>query len=233
MIGKQAGPRARGGATPGARPDAAFEWRINAPRSNADLAYERLRHAIVAGQFEPGQRITEVGIATLLGISRTPVREAFFRLETAGLLRSRSAGVEVVDPRGEADDIHLLREAVEGCAARLAAQRATPAEIKTILDLAIRTGEADPADLSVRAALNEQFHLAIAAASHAPRVERLIREYRSLFATPAQLERIPGPETKQLLQDHAAIADAISGGMPELAEKRIRNHLRRFHPPAA
>jgi DNA-binding GntR family transcriptional regulator len=65
----------------------AFEWRLAATRSNAELAYDRLRQAIVDGQFEPGQRLTEVGIAAMLGVSRTPVRESFLRLEADGLLR--------------------------------------------------------------------------------------------------------------------------------------------------
>ncbi len=207
-----------------------FGWRIDASPSNADLAYGRLRQAIVAGQFAPGQRLTEVGIATLLGVSRTPVRESFLRLEADGLLRSGSGGIEVVDPRGEAADIFLLREAVEGCAARLAAIRATEAEIEEIVGLAARTGQVDPAELSARALLNEQFHLAIAAAAHAPRIERLIRDYRSLFATPEQLRHLPDEHTRRLLSEHDGIARAIADRQPGLAEQRIRDHLRAFHP---
>ena len=184
----------------------------------------------MAGEFEPGQRLTEVGIATLLGVSRTPVREAFLRLEAEGLLLMRVGGIEVVDPRGEADDIHLLREAVEGCAARLAARRGTAGEVAEIVALAARTGGIDPADLAGRAALNEAFHLAIAAGSHAPRVERIVREYRSLFANPEQLGRVSAPETARLLREHTGIAEAIAGREPDLAERRMREHLSRFHP---
>ena len=218
---------------PGADPEAPFQWRIQAPPRNANLAYERLREAILAGQFEPGQRLTEVGTAALLGVSRTPVREAFLRLEAEGLLLARVSGIEVVDPRGEADDIHLLREAVEGCAARLAAGRATEAEVAGIVALAARTGEADPGDLPLRAALNEQFHLAIAAASHAPRVERMVREYRSLFASPIQLGRVPTADTRRLLREHTAIAEAVASRLPDLAEQRMRGHLSRFRPSMA
>ena len=231
VAGKQA---ARGTPSGGAGPDgrAPFQWRIQTSPRNAPLAYERLREAILAGQFAPGQRLTEVGIAALLGVSRTPVREAFLRLEAEGLLLAGLSGIEVVDPRGEADDIHLLREAVEGCAARLAAGRATAAEAAGIVALAARTGGADPGDLSLRATLNEQFHLAIAAAAHAPRVERLVREYRSLFASPVQLGRVPAAETRRLLREHTAIAEAVAGRLPDLAERRMREHLGRFRPSA-
>lgn len=210
--------------------DTPFEWRIDAPRSQGELAYDRLRQAIVAGQFGAGQRVTEVGIASLLGVSRTPVREAFLRLETEGLLRVESGRIEVVDPRGESSDIHLLREAVEGIAARLAALRASPSEVAGIVDLAHSTSSVDPRQLVERAALNERFHLAIAAASHAPRVERLVREYRSLFATAENLGRITGAHTKRLLSHHSGIADAISARDPDEAEARMRVHLRAFRP---
>ncbi|MGI4941986.1 MAG: GntR family transcriptional regulator [Janthinobacterium lividum] len=233
MAGRQAPRRAGPGATPGTGGAAEFEWRLHAPQSNADLAHERLRGAIVAGQFEPGQRLTEVGIATLLGVSRTPVREAFLRLEVEGLLRTGLGGIEVVDPRGEAADIQLLREAVEGCAARLAAQRASGEEVARIVGLAALTGATGPADLGARAVLNEQFHLAVAVAAHAPRVERLIREYRSLFATPEQLRTMSPARTARLLREHIGIADAIADRAPDLAEQRMRGHLRRFKPPAA
>jgi DNA-binding GntR family transcriptional regulator len=204
-----------------------FEWRLHAPRSNATLAYERLRTAIVSGQFDPGQRITEVGIASLLGVSRTPVREAFLRLITDGLLRSSlSGGIEVVDLREESADIQMLREAVEGCAARLAALRATEAEITLIGDLATESSKTDPAHLPARARLNERFHLAIAEAAHAPRVERLVRDYRSLFASPERLGRLEGGKTKRLLTAHLGIAEAIRRRDPDDAEAKMRQHLR-------
>ncbi len=208
---------------------AAFEWRLHTPKNNADLAYDRLRLAIVGGQFRPGQRITEVGIANLLGVSRTPVREAFLRLITDGLLRSgASGGIEVVDPREESDDILLLREAVEGCAARLAAMRATAEEIAAIAALAVETSRADPKHLIARARLNEQFHLAIAEASHAPRVERLVRDYRSLFGSVERLGRIRSTKIKKLLGAHLEIADAIAQHDPDAAEETMRQHLRDF-----
>lgn len=212
------------------RPTMRFDWRIDAPRSHADLAYDRLRQAIISGQFEPGQRVTEVGIATLMGVSRTPVRECFLRLEADGLLRVGAGGVEVVDPRGELTDIHLLREAAEAVAARLAAVRATDVEIDEISILAERTESMNPGDLAARASLNERFHLAIAAAAHAPRVERLVREYRSLFVTAERLGSIGELDTRRLLRQHTGIVEAIAAREPDEAETRMRDHLRPFLP---
>ena len=203
-----------------------FEWRLHQPRSNSELSYERLRQAIVSGQFEPGQRLTETGVADLLGVSRTPVREAFLRLANEGLLRDGPSGVAVVDPWGELADIQLLRQAVEGCAARLAAQRATEEEVALISDVALQTSKADPAALAARAKLNERFHLAIAAAAHSPRVERLVRDYRSLFGSPERLRGVQGARLKRLLATHLAIAEAIAQRDCQAAEDRMRQHIR-------
>jgi len=209
--------------------DAKFAWRLEAPASNSALAYSRLRQAILSGQFQPGQRVTETGVAALLGVSRTPVREAFTRLTMDGLLRSSDGyGVEVVDPRGELADIYLLREMAEGCAARLAASRATPEEIDAIVALATATSETMAKDLPERVRLNEQFHLTIAAAAHAPRVERMVNDYRSLFVTEERLEQATVSETERLLGDHRRIALAIKSRDPDAAETAMRDHLRQF-----
>jgi DNA-binding GntR family transcriptional regulator len=217
------------------------QWRIETPKTTSELAYDRLRRAIIEGEFQPGERLTEVAIAAMFGVSRTPVREAFARLAKDGLVRAaRGSGIEVVDPHLELADIYHIREAMEGCAARLAALRATDEEVQQILELAKASQEADPADLETRARLNSEFHLAITLAGHAPRLERLISDYRELFASPRSLQRYSPSETRTVIDDHERIAQAIRDRDPEAAEAAIRNHLRRAYdvlfrlqPPAA
>ncbi|NVM95155.1 GntR family transcriptional regulator [Arthrobacter wenxiniae] len=86
---------------------------------------ERLREAIVRGEIEPGERIREAEVASQLGVSRTPVREAFLVLAAEGLLTlqpGKGAHVRVYS----AEDIrivHEVRSLVEGCAAKFAADR--------------------------------------------------------------------------------------------------------------
>jgi DNA-binding GntR family transcriptional regulator len=139
-------------------------WRLEMAKTASELAYERLRQAIIDGEFEPGERLTEAGIAALFGVSRTPIREAFFRLERDGLVRgSQRWGIEVVDPRHEVTDIYHIREALEGRAARLAAERGSDEEIACIAVLAQASVAADADDVETRARLNEEFHLAILA----------------------------------------------------------------------
>ncbi|WP_439815073.1 GntR family transcriptional regulator [Zavarzinia sp. CC-PAN008] len=202
-------------------------WRIEAPKSTTVQAYERLRRAIIDGEFQPGERLTELGIAALFGVSRTPVRESLARLAVDGLVRAMpGGGMEVVDPYQELVDIYHIREAIEGCAARLASVRASDAERAEIRRLAQATLDAEDADVETRARLNREFHSAIAAASHAPRLERLVADYREFFASPRMLRAYRAAETQQLKHDHTLIADALTGNDPDAAEAAMRAHLR-------
>jgi len=206
--------------------NASGTWRLEMTKTASELAYERLRQAIVDGEFEPGKRLTELGIAALFGISRTPIREAFFRLERDGLVRSaRGWGIEVVDPRQELTDIYHIREALEGRAARLAAERGTEEEIARIVELAQASANTDPHDVDLRARLNEEFHLAITTASHAERLRRLVGEYRELFASPRRLRRFTPEETRRAVDDHRLIAQAIKRRDAAAAEDAVRLHL--------
>src|SRR5258708_6833481 len=92
-------------------------------QNNAELAYRRLRERLVAGNYEPGQRLTELDICADLGMSRTPVREALRRLQSDGLVASTGRGV-VVNSLSQEDIRHALElhGALDTLAAKLVAQ---------------------------------------------------------------------------------------------------------------
>lgn len=93
----------------------------------AEQAYEALRRAIVAGELVRGQKVTERGLAELLNISPTPVREAIRRLEQDRLVERRGLREVIVREVDETEiaDISLIEETLRGVAVRLAAVRAT------------------------------------------------------------------------------------------------------------
>ena len=93
-----------------------------------DRIYRSLREAILAGAHPPGARLKLSALAGDLGVSTTPVREAISRLEKVGLVEVVpyvGPQVRAVTPT-EAADLYDVRMALEGLAARLAAERATP-----------------------------------------------------------------------------------------------------------
>jgi DNA-binding GntR family transcriptional regulator len=99
-----------------------------APDALADLVVvPTLREAIVGNLLKPGGRLTEVQLSRQLGVSRTPLREAFAQLEREGLVTivpRVGAFVREVTPR-DVDEIYTVRAALEGMAVELAAKNVT------------------------------------------------------------------------------------------------------------
>ena len=88
--------------------------------------FHALRRAILAGQLAPGARLQETELATSLGVSRNPVREALARLEAQGLVRSiPNQGAHVIRPLpAQVQDALLIRAQLELLAVRLALRKA-------------------------------------------------------------------------------------------------------------
>ena len=89
----------------------------------ADDVYEQILSAILSGEIVPGERLIQETIASQINVSRTPVREAFLRLEREGVLEAAGrGGFHIRDiTEKEIQDLYLAREAVEGFAAKLLA----------------------------------------------------------------------------------------------------------------
>ncbi|MFW7342006.1 GntR family transcriptional regulator [Pollutimonas sp. H1-120] len=95
---------------------------------------ESIRNAILAGRFQPGDRLPERELCEMTGVSRTLVREALRQLETERLIKvipHRGPVVETITPE-QADGIYRVREELEGLASQLFAERATPDHLKAL-----------------------------------------------------------------------------------------------------
>jgi len=130
--------------------------------------YARLRAQILDLDRMPGSRLTERGLESELGASRTPLRAALMRLEAEGLVARDGRGWQVspID-LGEIANLSELRDAVETAAVRLSCARATDAEIAA--EIAVAVAQLDgfdhsgPTDDAVRA--GTEFHVRLAALS--------------------------------------------------------------------
>src|SRR6266851_228641 len=140
--------------------------------TTADAVYEALRRSILDGDLAPGQRLRSDALANDLAVSRTPVREALRKLEAEGLVQASRSGL-VVRQLTEEDltEIFYVREALEGMAARLAAENATRAEIDELHAL-FEDMEAVAArgNIALVRKLTGEFHLLVCRASHNKRL---------------------------------------------------------------
>src|SRR6266540_6813943 len=130
-------------------------------RGQLEYAYQRLKDAIANGIYMPNQRLIEAEVTQALGVSRTTLRAALLRLHHEGLVEvevNRGARVRAFSLE-EAAAILEVREVLEGLAAALAAEKATPQDIGALRDVVGEMKEAlAVADVRRYAQLNHQFH---------------------------------------------------------------------------
>jgi DNA-binding GntR family transcriptional regulator len=197
----------------------------------ADQVYRSLRRSIILGELTPGTRLREVEVALALRVSRTPVREAVSRLIGDRLVRELpTAGVEVADATAEIFEIFHIREALEGCAARLAAMRITGAELAKLADLIAEAERIHYGAVDDRIRINQDFHLTIARASGSQQLFDMIGGFREFFMNVEWLDRYDHKRSaKQSLDDHREIVAALRAKSPERAEQLVRGHLRRVY----
>ena len=136
-----------------------------------ELVYHRLKLALMAGDYEPGQKITIAVVAAALGVSATPVREALRRL-TAERALVMYPNRSVMVPRLSSEEvlaIRGIRAQLEGYAVRLAAMRVDEERLETLsrFELALAAAR-DRRDGRKLLRLNEEFHFAIYEAAGIP-----------------------------------------------------------------
>src|SRR5580692_12654366 len=197
--------------------------------TTADAAYQALRQGILQGDLAPGERLRSDALANDLRVSRTPVREALRKLEAEGLVERSGSGL-IVREFSEKDltELFYVREALEGMAARLAAENATPSEIAEIRELlddmeAVRRRGA----LETLRHLTGEFHQLVSRASHN---NRLMRALTTLLDNVRKIQSstlFGEGRAEQALQEHRELLAAITAGDGDRAEMLARAHRRK------
>ena len=188
-------------------------------------AYALILEAIDIGVYKPGDRLVESELAERFGVSRTPIREALQRLETQSLLSrdGRSLIVSSLD-HNQLSELYIVRAELEGLAARLAAQHATPEELE-VLQQMIDADQAlldDPRKLSQS---NRKFHKQVHLASHNRfLVQQLDMVHRSMALLANTSLAVEG-RGADALREHQDLVDAMVKGDGEAASAAIKNHL--------
>jgi DNA-binding GntR family transcriptional regulator len=148
------------------------------PDSLPEYAVEAIRNDLLTGRLRPGERLTANAIASRLGISHIPVREAFRFLEAQGhVTRDGRRGARVVPTsQEEAKDIYLTRAALEAEANALGVPRLTPADDALLVSLIAQMEEAAAAgDLRAYRSHNRNFHFIAFERSDRPWLVRFLR----------------------------------------------------------
>jgi DNA-binding GntR family transcriptional regulator len=188
-----------------------------------DLAYGAIRNWIFNGPLKPGEIVRDIDVANLLGISRTPVREAIIRLIQEGLIdpgKGRKTRVSIPDLR-RAPDLYRIGGVLDGLAAEWAMPKLAGSDLERMKDLhALMEGETDAARLVT---LDLQLHAVFRAlagdvlAGMLETIELEIGRFERLAFDDAEIRSLTRG-------DHHAIIDAFASGKARAAADAVRQN---------
>ncbi len=197
----------------------------------SEQVFTDLKNAIIAGEIAQGAKITEDELAKKYGISRGPLREAMRQLEAIRLLtRIPHAGMRVVVLTPEMmEEIYIVREALEGMSARLAAKNMSDEDIESLQNL-LDKHESNIEQTKGKEYFQHEgdldFHFRIAQASNNQWLMDLLSSelYQLLRMCRHRSSQTPERPIKAL-SEHKQITEAIAQHDEELAELLMRRHI--------
>lgn len=203
-------------------------------------AYDRIRGKLALGQLAAGSEVSEPMLAEMLGISRTPVREALQQLEVEGLVERNPRKRTIVRSPDRQDilDLYELREAVECFAVHLAAKRRTAAdldrleflcgEMKRAADELQQSGAKALTEAKLRRLLAADmgFHLLLIQATGNRHIMKIVADSHVLsrvFGAPRQEHNLKIVQENYRI--HREILDAVEEGKPTKARELMTAHV--------
>ncbi len=225
--------------------------------SRTEAVLDAIKHAILAGELRPGQSLVETELAQLLGVSKTPVREALKTLAGAGLVTMspyRGATVRAIDPASAAAvyDLRLLlepeavRRAVHAHGAQARAAQARAATAGGTQAGGLRAGPGGPdgrpwaaaqaalaasdaaAGQAQRSLANREFHRALYLGCGNSLLVKTLDDLRDQTALVSALSWEQAPSWHQEAAEHRAILAAARAGAGDEAAALLREHIEGF-----
>ncbi|MCR5667430.1 MAG: GntR family transcriptional regulator [Lachnospiraceae bacterium] len=193
-----------------------------------DVVFHTLRDAILKGELKPGERLMEMHLATKLGVSRTPIREAIRMLEKEGLaitIPRRGAQVAQMTEK-DLEDVLEVRDALDNLAVISACQRITEEQLDE-LDMKLRVFQEEIAKGNVREIVeaDEAFHNVIYDATNNPKLEAIIVNLREQMYRYRYEYVKDNADYDQLIHEHKLIIEGLRKRDTEAVKKVMHTHL--------
>lgn len=191
--------------------------------------FHRLREDILSGKYEEHEELKEVAIGEELGVSRTPVREAFRQLELEGLIQiipNKGAYVTGIT-RKDVKDIYMIRSLLEGLCARWATEHITREQMEEMEEnVYLAKFHADKGHLEQLAELDNRFHELLYEACDSKILEHQLKDFHQYVLRVRKKtlsSKNRGPKSNQ---EHEQILEAIRTKNADLAEQLANSHIR-------
>jgi DNA-binding GntR family transcriptional regulator len=183
---------------------------------------EEIERRILSGETKPGERLSQQSLARELGVAQGTVRESLLELQWLGLVESIDRLGVFVDKLDVTRicEAYLVREVMEGLAARLACHTAGRADIAELRRMADQIYNLAKEDDTQAASLDRQFHSRIIELARNNTLVKLSQTYRALGMT---VRAFRDPEV--IHAEHLRIVEAIEHNFADEAERQARNHV--------
>lgn len=190
--------------------------------------FHHLREDILSGKYKEGDELKEVAIGEELGVSRTPVREAFRQLELEGLIQiipNKGAYVTGITEK-DVKDIYMIRSLLEGLCARWACEHITDEQMEEMEEnIYLSKFHAQKGHLEQLAELDNRFHEILYEACNSKMLEHQLRDFHEYVLrvrkkTLANVNR--GPKSNE---EHELLMEAIKAKDTDKAEKLANIHM--------
>ena len=201
--------------------------KLDDKKTLSEKVYDRLKELIMDGELERGTKITETSIAKMFDVSPTPVREAFRKLASDGLIEVASWKGVIVKGIEQKDllEIYECREALEGMVGKLAVRNITEEDIKILEGILEKCNEAKTPEILIE--LNTEFHNELLRIAKNERLSKLLNELMVVILYDRDISGRYSIRRQEIVQEHLDILKYLKKRdekkVSELMEKHIRN----------
>ena len=208
--------------------------KYNSAKESADKfslrgkVFHKIREDILSGKYKDNEELKEVAIGEELGVSRTPVREAFRQLELEGLIHiipnkgAYVTGITVKDVK----DIYMIRSLLEGLCARWATEHITAEQMDEMEEnVYLAEFHAKKGHMEQLAQLDNRFHDILYEACDSKMLENQLKAFHEYVLRVRKKTLANAERALKSNEEHKGIMEAIKAGNADLAEKLAHQHM--------
>lgn len=190
--------------------------------------FNKIREDILSGKYKEHEELKEVAIGEELGVSRTPVREAFRQLELEGLIQivpNKGAYVTGITAK-DVQDIYMIRSLLEGLCARWATEHITKEQLEELEEnVYLADFHAEKGHLDQMAELDNRFHHILYDACNSKQLERLLVDFHEYVLRVRKKTLSNGGRGKVSNEEHRQIMEAIKEKDKVRAQQLANEHM--------
>ena len=190
--------------------------------------FSKLRADILSGRYAENEELKEMAIGEEMGVSRTPVREAFRQLELEGLIQiipNKGAYVTGITEK-DVKDIYMIRSLLEGLCARWATEHITREQMEEMEEnVYLAEFHARKGHLEQLAELDNRFHEIMYEACDSKILEHQLKDFHQYVLRVRRKTLANADRGVKSNDEHKGIMEAVKGGDGELAEQLAHRHM--------